>query len=69
MNVITFREGDTEAILYPGKDIAVVRENGRTRTVEVTRWVFPDNLPPVPVLALGEHSEDEVAQAILGALK
>jgi len=68
MTTFTIRSGDVEATLYPGKDIAVVSENGHSRTVEVTSWVFRDNLPPVPVLALGELTEEDVAQAVLEVL-
>lgn len=61
-------EGQVLAVLQPAKATAILYEDGHRREVEVTRWVKPDNLPPVPVVAVGQNTEADVARAVLDAL-
>jgi len=69
MTILTVKSGDVQLTLIPGKDVALVSENGTERRIEVTRWLFRDNLPPVPLVALNGHSETEVAAAVMAALR
>ena len=71
MKVVTIRDRKTgtELVLVPGKDHALAIQGDTHREIPVTRWLHRDNLPPVPIVGLNGHSEQDVAEAVVRALR